>query len=155
MSRRNGKSNGTIRLTRLKSARLQDDHGAQRLSVLKTYKVYIGGKFPRTESGRYYILNDPKGKPIANLDPRDLAKRTKDFSGADLKAVFETAVERSLAQAMKRGQVVPVTQRELVDAAKSLKPSTKAWFESAKNYALYSNQGGFYNDVLEFLGLKK
>ncbi len=96
-----------------------------------------------------------KGKPISGLDPADLARKTKDFSGADLKAVFETAIERSLAEAMKRGQIVPVTQRELIDAAKTLKPSTKAWFESAKNYALYSNQGGFYNDVLEFLGIKK
>ncbi|HEY8899509.1 MAG TPA: tetratricopeptide repeat protein [Chthoniobacterales bacterium] len=111
---------------------------------------------PPDEAARASVIEVlAKGKPIANLDPRDLARRTKDFSGADLKAVFEIAIERSLAQAMKRGQVVPVTQRELVDAAKSLKPSTKAWFESAKNYALYSNQGGFYNDVLEFLGLKK
>jgi AAA+ superfamily predicted ATPase len=111
---------------------------------------------PPDEAARVSVIEVlAKGKPISNLDPQDLARRTKDFSGADLKAVFEIAIERSLAQAMKRGQVVPVTHREPVDAAKGLKPSTKAWFESAKNYALYSNQGGFYNDVLEFLGLKK
>ncbi|MFM2358275.1 MAG: hypothetical protein RLY16_268, partial [Bacteroidota bacterium] len=28
---------------------------AARLEVLKTYKIYIGGQFPRTESGRYYV----------------------------------------------------------------------------------------------------
>jgi len=39
----------------------------QRLPVLKTYKVYIGGKFPRTESGRYYLLKDSAGQPIANV----------------------------------------------------------------------------------------
>jgi acyl-CoA reductase-like NAD-dependent aldehyde dehydrogenase len=38
-----------------------------RLDVLKTYKLYIDGKFPRTESGRYYILNDASGKTIANI----------------------------------------------------------------------------------------
>ena len=32
-----------------------------RLPVLKTYKLYIGGQFPRTESGRYYEVNDKKG----------------------------------------------------------------------------------------------
>ncbi len=84
-----------------------------------------------------------------------MAQKTKDFSGADLKAIFDTAVERSLAQAMKQGQVVPITQRDLIEVAKSIRPSTRAWFESAKNYALYSNQGGFYNDVLSFLGIKK
>jgi transitional endoplasmic reticulum ATPase len=36
-----------------------------------------------------------------------------------------------------------------------MKASTRAWFESAKNYALYANQGGFYDDVLTFLGIRK
>jgi acyl-CoA reductase-like NAD-dependent aldehyde dehydrogenase len=36
--------------------------------VLKTYKIYIGGKFPRTESGRFYPLKNPNtGEPIANI----------------------------------------------------------------------------------------
>jgi acyl-CoA reductase-like NAD-dependent aldehyde dehydrogenase len=38
-----------------------------RLEVLKTYKIYIGGQFPRTESGRYYPLNDSKGKLLGNI----------------------------------------------------------------------------------------
>jgi len=38
-----------------------------RIAVLKTYKLYIGGQFPRTESGRYYAALDAKGNKIANL----------------------------------------------------------------------------------------
>ncbi len=38
-----------------------------RLPVLKTYKLYIGGQFPRTESGRYYEVKDKKDSLIANL----------------------------------------------------------------------------------------
>jgi len=38
-----------------------------RLKVLKTYKVYIGGKFPRTESGRYYSPANPKGEGLGNI----------------------------------------------------------------------------------------
>jgi acyl-CoA reductase-like NAD-dependent aldehyde dehydrogenase len=38
-----------------------------RLPVDKTYKIYIGGKFPRTESGRYFALEDKKGTLIANV----------------------------------------------------------------------------------------
>jgi len=111
---------------------------------------------PPDEAARASVIEVlAKGKPISGLDARELARRTKDFSGADLKAIFDTAIERGLAQAMQRGQIVPVTQRDLLEVAKSVKPSTKAWFESAKNYALYSNQGGFYNDVLAFLGIKK
>jgi acyl-CoA reductase-like NAD-dependent aldehyde dehydrogenase len=38
-----------------------------RLEVLKTYKVYIGGKFPRTESGRYYTPTNAKGEQLGNI----------------------------------------------------------------------------------------
>jgi len=37
-----------------------------RLNVLKTYKIFIGGQFPRTESGRYYELKNAKKETIAN-----------------------------------------------------------------------------------------
>ena len=37
-----------------------------RLEVLKTYKIYMGGKFPRTESGRYYSP-EANGKPLGNV----------------------------------------------------------------------------------------
>jgi transitional endoplasmic reticulum ATPase len=111
---------------------------------------------PPDEPARAAILSVlARGKPLADFNAKELAQKTKDFSGADLKAIFDHAVERSLAIAMKKGQVVPITQRDLLDVVKILKPSTKAWFESAKNYALYSNQGGFYNDVLSYLGIKK
>lgn len=48
-----------------------------RLEVLKTYKIYIGGKFPRTESGRYYTPEN-KGKKLGNIC---LSSR-KDFRNA-------------------------------------------------------------------------
>ncbi len=38
-----------------------------RLEVLKTYKIYIGGKFPRTESGRYYTPKNAKGEALGNI----------------------------------------------------------------------------------------
>ncbi len=96
-----------------------------------------------------------RNKPIRDLDAGVLAKRTKHFSGADLKAVFDRAAEEALAEAMKQGRVVPMTTKSLLRAAKGITPSTKPWFESAKNYALYANQSGFYDDVLQFLGIKK
>lgn len=49
-----------------------------RIEVLKTYKLYIGGQFPRTESGRYYPLLDKKKNVIANMC---LSSR-KDFRNA-------------------------------------------------------------------------
>ena len=37
-----------------------------RLAVPKTYKLYIGGKFPRSESGRTYEVTTPAGEFVAN-----------------------------------------------------------------------------------------
>ncbi|MEZ4789556.1 MAG: aldehyde dehydrogenase family protein [Flavobacteriales bacterium] len=39
----------------------------ERVPVMKTYKIFIGGKFPRTESGRYYQPKDANGKVLANV----------------------------------------------------------------------------------------
>lgn len=39
----------------------------ERIPVMKTYKIFIGGKFPRTESGRYYQVKGTDGKPLANI----------------------------------------------------------------------------------------
>ena len=39
---------------------------APRLDVRKTYKLYIGGAFPRSESGRSYVVSDTKGRFLAN-----------------------------------------------------------------------------------------
>lgn len=36
------------------------------MEILKTYKLYVGGQFPRTESGRTYLVTAPDGKAIAN-----------------------------------------------------------------------------------------
>ena len=96
-----------------------------------------------------------KGKPIPDLDARSLAKKTSKFSGADLKSVFDMTIERSLAAAMKSNKIVPITTKDLLKTAKAVKPSTKQWFETAKNFALYSNQNGIYDDILEYLGIKK
>ncbi len=111
---------------------------------------------PPDEQAREAIIKVmARDKPIERLDSAALAKSCKDFSGADLKAVFDLTIERTLSQALKKGHVLPMTTNDLLKSAKQVKPSTKAWFESAKNYALYSNQGGFYDDVLSYLGINK
>ena len=111
---------------------------------------------PPDETARAAILEVmARDKPVHQLDIAAIAKKTKDFSGADLKAVFDIAIERSLARAMHENRVIPLGTDDLLKSAKDVKPSTRAWFESAKNYAIYSNQSGFYDDVLTFLGIKK
>lgn len=57
----------------------------ERLSVLKTYKLYVGGKFPRSESGRVYEVSDSKGQWLANA-PLASRKDARDAVGAARKA---------------------------------------------------------------------
>jgi len=72
-----------------------------RLAIQKTYKLYIGGKFPRSESGRFYAINDSKGNLIANMC---LASR-KDFRNA---VVIARNAQSSWANssALNKGQIL-------------------------------------------------
>jgi hypothetical protein len=46
-----------------------------------------------------------------------------------------------------------LTTKDLLEAAKSLRPTSGEWFATARNHALYANQGGAYDDVLKYLKL--
>ena len=84
-----------------------------------------------------------------------LAKKTKDFSGADLKAIVDDAIEQKLEKALETGVPEPLTTKDLATAAKRIKPTTKEWFATARNHALYANDGGLYDEILDYLGLKR
>lgn len=94
-----------------------------------------------------------RGKPQENIDVALVAKNTSDFSGADIKAVLDQAIEAKLRAALKEGVPQPLSTKDLLAAAKSLRPTTREWFSTARNYAIYSNQGGIYDDVLKYLKL--
>src|SRR5258708_6832574 len=83
-ARENGNTHGGA-TTKARRPRRVESAPAEsaRLPVLKTYKIYIGGKFPRTESGRYYVLKNPKtGEALANI----CQSSRKDFREAVLAA---------------------------------------------------------------------
>jgi transitional endoplasmic reticulum ATPase len=92
-----------------------------------------------------------KGKPVEEVDYDLVAKKSDGHSGADLKAVVDIAIESKLREAMKSGVPQPIRTKDLVAALSSQKPTTREWFATAKNYALYSNQGGTYDDILKYL----
>ena len=73
----------------------------ERLAVAKTYKIYIGGKFPRTESARYYPLEDKKGAVLANI----CRGSRKDFRNA-MVAARAAQGGWAKASAYLRGQIL-------------------------------------------------
>lgn len=80
---------------------LEKKTSSKRLEVLKTYKIYIGGQFPRTESGRYYVAKNAEGKQLANIC---LSSR-KDFRDAVVAARGAFGGWSSRA-AFNRGQIL-------------------------------------------------
>ena len=74
---------------------------SERLPVAKTYKIYIDGKFPRTESGRYFTLENKKGAVIANI----CRGSRKDFRNAVV-AARKAQAGWAKASAYLRGQII-------------------------------------------------
>ncbi|MEM6966673.1 MAG: AAA family ATPase [Bacteroidota bacterium] len=109
---------------------------------------------PPDENAKEAILEIKlKEKPTQNIDYQRVAKRAKDFSGADLEAVIDIAIESKLAEAMKNGIPTPLTTKDLEAGIKKHRATTKEWFNTAKNYALFANDSGLYDDILEFMKL--
>ncbi|MEM6690656.1 MAG: AAA family ATPase [Planctomycetota bacterium] len=112
---------------------------------------------PPDDSARQEILRmHLSGKPQEQkLDLGKVAAKLSDFSGADLKAIVDRTVETKLQQAIKSGRPSPISTKDLLVTAKAATATTREWFATARNHAVYSNQGGTYDDILAYLNIKK
>jgi acyl-CoA reductase-like NAD-dependent aldehyde dehydrogenase len=94
--------NGTSRSVAAKAGRAAAAaNGAARVEVRKTYKLYIGGAFPRTESGRSYLVSGADGVALANA----CRASRKDLRDA-VRAARKAFDDWSSKTAMNRGQVL-------------------------------------------------
>lgn len=92
-----------------------------------------------------------RGKPSAEMDIARVASKLEKFSGADIRAVIDRAVEDVIKRAMLSGKTEPITSKSLLDAASSMRPSTTEWLATAYDYVRYSNEGGVYDQVKAYL----
>ncbi|MER5333905.1 ATP-binding protein [Micromonospora sp. NPDC002717] len=90
-------------------------------------------------------------RPIAGIDLRKIVAATEDYSGADLAHLCETAAEYAMADSVRTGEVRMIEQRDLERAAKEVRPSTKPWMATARNVAMFANEGGVYDDLVAYL----
>ncbi|MEU5216039.1 ATP-binding protein [Streptomyces sp. NPDC020807] len=100
---------------------------------------------------RYHL----RERPIEAVDLGKLVKATEDFSGADLAHVCESAAETALLDSARSGSVRLITTKDLLGAAKQIRPSTEPWFAAARNVAMFANEGGLYDDLLAYLKRKR
>jgi SpoVK/Ycf46/Vps4 family AAA+-type ATPase len=108
---------------------------------------------PPDEGARLSILvHHLKDRPVApKMDLPGLAKRTDGYSGADLRLVCESAAEAALEDSIATGDPRPIDRKDLERALADVKPSTRPWFETAKNYAMFANEGGTYDELLAYM----
>jgi SpoVK/Ycf46/Vps4 family AAA+-type ATPase len=111
---------------------------------------------PPDVEARHAILDlHLRGKPIENLDLGKIAKATDGLTGADLALVCDQATEYAMMDSIESGEVRPITMKDLAKATKEIKPSHLPWIESAKNFALFNNESGTYDELLAWLRANK
>ncbi|GGJ18145.1 ATP-binding protein [Deinococcus roseus] len=111
---------------------------------------------PPDREARLAILQmNFRNKPTENLDLNWLASQTEDYSGADLKHLCDTATEYALSDSLRTGVPRPIRKQDLQTAFQEVKPSTREWFELSKNFALYANENGLYDELEKYLKARK
>ena len=106
--------------------------------------------------GRAAILEiHLRDKPVKDIDYLKIAQKTPGFSGADLEAVIDIAIEGKMEESMRKGIPLPIETNDLLKALGKHRATTTEWFSTAKNYALFSNESGQYDEVLKYLNVKK
>jgi len=106
---------------------------------------------PDLKSKETIIELSLKDKPKSDIDFKKIAKRTKNYSGADINAIVDIAVEAKLEEALLTGVPKPITTKDLLAATEKHSASTIDWFNTAKNYATFANQSGLYDQVMKYI----
>jgi AAA+ superfamily predicted ATPase len=94
-------------------------------------------------------------RPVAGIELARLATLTEGYSAADIAHVCESAAELALLDSARTGEVRMIGQPDLVTAISAVRPSIGPWFESARNVALFANEGGAYDDLVAYLKKRK
>ncbi len=95
-----------------------------------------------------YHLRD---RPIESIDLDLIVAGTEDFSGADLAHLCETAAEFAMYDSLTSGRVRMIGQGDLTRALREVRPSVGSWFATARNVAMFANDGGVYDELATYL----
>ncbi len=107
---------------------------------------------PPDEDARRKILEvHLRDKPVEGVDLRRIAARTDGYSGADLRLVCEAAAELAIEDSLRQGRPRPIGPDDLVAALAHATPSTRSWFDMARNVVAFANDGGEYDDLKSYM----
>jgi SpoVK/Ycf46/Vps4 family AAA+-type ATPase len=111
--------------------------------------IFVGP--PDADARRAILEYHMRDRTSESIDWSLISGKTEGFSGADLAHVCDTAAEHAMEDSMRSGKVRPIQWRDFQGALKEVKPSTRPWLETARDYAMFANEGGTYDDLLEYL----
>lgn len=106
---------------------------------------------PDAQAREHILALHLAGRPNDGVDVARVAKKTQLFSGADLRALVERAVDLVIDDALERGEERALTTGDFEAALAGMRPSTLEWMATARNYVEFANQGGRYDEVASFL----
>lgn len=90
-------------------------------------------------------------RPVERVDPAALARASEGYSGADLVRVCEAASEQVLMEIVRTGVRRMIRMRDLEAAVKEVRPSIRAWLDTARNVVTFANNDGRYDDLATWL----
>jgi len=91
------------------------------------------------------------GRPVGEIDLGAVADATEDYSGADLAHICESAAELAMGASITSGVVRSIDSSDMATALREIRPSTRTWFETARNHALFSNDAGIYDELAAYM----
>ncbi len=96
-----------------------------------------------------------KERPKRDIDVAGLVARTPLFSGADLAALIERAIDGAIEDSLEAEDEVSLAMPHFEEALTDLRPSTLDWLQRADNYVEFSNRGERYKDIERYLRSKE
>jgi SpoVK/Ycf46/Vps4 family AAA+-type ATPase len=110
---------------------------------------------PDHEARTAIIQSCLESRPVQGIDTGRIATKTEGFSGADVVHACDSAAERALLDSVRTGVIREITMDDFDAVLREIKPSIGPWLETARNVALFSNEGGMYDDLVAYLRTRR
>lgn len=105
----------------------------------------------RAELFRYYL----KDRPVAGIDVGKLVSASEGYSGADIRYVCDLAAQSAMLDSARSGTTRMIEQRDVQRGLADTRPSTAAWFDTARNVVMFADEGGTYRELRAYMKTEK
>ncbi len=106
---------------------------------------------PDISARKALVQKGTENRPTQGIDAVWLSANTEGYSGADIAHLCDSAAELALEASLNSGTARPISMTDFKTALREIKPSVRTWFDTAKNYAQFANEGGAYDELVAYL----